>query len=196
MDCLPFDILIKIAKYFNLRDSYSFSKSFVRAHDAVYYVYSHRKVLDFESVLTVDDKVIGISDEEILQLLHAHTRAVYITNFALPPSFSMFPDLETYMRTYLCPAFEGAHARGQLCQIQFSRLWGARGSSSEDTALLYYSVENQFDDHGILTVCGEFVGGPPKQTWSTVDLDAPWEDPYQYFIPPEDDLAEEAMEAQ
>ena len=127
MDCLPFDIPIKIAKYFNLRDSYSFSKSFVRAHDAVYFVYSHRQVLDFLSVLTVD-KVIGISDEEILQLLHAHTRVVCITNLALPPSFSMFPDLEAYMRTYLCPAFEGAHARGQLCQIQFSKLCGARGT--------------------------------------------------------------------
>ena len=141
------------------------------------------------------DKVIGISDEVILQLLHVHTRVVDITNFALPPSFAMFPDLEAYMRTYLCPAFEGAHARGQLCQIQFSRLLGARGSSSEDTALRYYSVENQFDDHGILTVCGEFVWGPPKQTWSTLDLDAPWEDWYQCFIPLVDALAEEAMES-
>ena len=74
------------------------------------------------------------------------------------------------------------------------QLWGARGSISEDTSQRYYSMENQFDDHGILTICGEFIGGPPKQTWSTVDLDAPWEDPYQSFIPPE--AMEETMEAQ
>ena len=185
IESLPFDALVELAKFLNLRDSYAFSKCFTRAHDAVYYVFSHREVLDFESVLTVEE-VIGISDEDILQLLHAHTRALYITNFALPPSFSMFAELEAYMSTYLSPHYEGAHPRGQLGQIQCPRLWGARGSSSEDAAERYRSVENKFDDYGVLTVSGGFaVGGPPKQGWSTVNLDAPWENPYEYLIPPQ-----------
>ena len=194
IDCLPFDVLVEIAKCLNLQDSYSFSKCFIAAYDAVYYVFSHREVLDFESVWTIEE-VVGFSDEEILQLLHAHTRACYITNFALPPSFSMFAELEAYMSTYLSPHYEGAHPTGQVGQIQCPRHWGARGSSSEDTAQRYFSLDDKFDDHGILTIRGGFFWGPPKQMWSTVDLDTPWEDPYAYLHPPED-APEETMAAQ
>ena len=180
IDCLPFDIVVEIAIYLNLRDSFAFSKCFNQAHDAVYYIYSHRTVLNFESVLTADG-VIGISDREILQLLHAHTRTVYLTNFALSPSFCKFPELHAYMTDYLCSAFQGTHPRGHLCMIQCPRLWGARDSTSEEVAERFHCMEDNFDDHGILTISGEFVGGPPKQMWSTTDLDAPWEDPYKWL---------------
>ena len=100
---LPFDVLMEIAKYLNLQDSFSFSKCCTAAFDVVCYIYSH---LDFGSTLTPEG-VIALSDGDILELLHAHTRACHITNFALPSSFSKFAELEAYMRTYLCTAFNG-----------------------------------------------------------------------------------------
>ena len=72
-DCLPFDVLVEIAKCLNLQGSYSFSKCFTAAYDVVYYVFSHREVLDFESVWTIE-RVRN------LQLLHAHTRACCISS--------------------------------------------------------------------------------------------------------------------
>ena len=192
---LPFDVLMEIAKYLNLRDSFSFSKCCTAAFDAVCYIYSHNTVLDFGSTLTPEG-VIVLSDGDILELLHAHTRACHITNFALPPSFSKFAELEAYMRTYLCTTFNSTHPRGQVCRIQFPRDWGTRGSSTEQTALHYYDFDRQFDDYGILSISGGYFG-PPKQMWSTVDLDRPWKDPdpHEGCIPPEYEL-EERMDTQ
>ena len=101
------------------------------------------------------------------------------------------------MRTYLCTAFNGTHPRGQVCRIQFPRVWGTRGSSTKQTALHYYDFDRQFDDYGILSIGGGYIFGPPKQMWSTVDLDRPWKDPdpYEGYIPTEYEL-EERMDAQ
>ena len=102
IQCLPFDVLMEIAKYLNLRDSFSFSKCCTAAFDAVCYIYSHNTVLDFGSTLTPEG-VIALSDGDILKLLHAHTRVCHITNFALLPSFSKFAELEVYMKTCVRP---------------------------------------------------------------------------------------------
>ena len=41
------------------------------------------------------------ADKDILSVMHAHTRAIEIRNFALPPAFKGFDDLKFYFEAYL-----------------------------------------------------------------------------------------------
>ena len=54
IDYLPFDIQIEIARYLPLIDALAYADAdadvCTTAHDAVYYVFSHRKELNFTSL--------------------------------------------------------------------------------------------------------------------------------------------------
>ena len=73
--------------------------------DAVYglwfmvYVFSHRKQLDFGSVLGADKGIIW-PDSLLLKVLHAHTRAEIITDFCVSRQFDSFAELEWYLENY------------------------------------------------------------------------------------------------
>ena len=49
-------------------------------HDVVYYVFAHRKELNFESVLD-ESRTIALYPEVVTKVLYAHTRDVSNVNF-------------------------------------------------------------------------------------------------------------------
>ena len=57
IDYLPFDLQVEIARYLPLKDALAYADAdadadvCTLAHDAVYYVFSHRKELNFTSLL-------------------------------------------------------------------------------------------------------------------------------------------------
>ena len=54
---LPFDMHILIVKYLSLKDCIAYMQACYVTHDAVQYVFSHRRELNFKSVL--DDYTIA-----------------------------------------------------------------------------------------------------------------------------------------
>ena len=191
MDKLPLDIHIRIARYLPLRDALSYLQVCTITFDAVYYVFSHRRELDFSSVLHPNNYTIALSDDTLLNVLHAHTRATVISNFSLSATFNMYPALERYFLLYWreCTNMFGAevgHPLGQLERISYLNYRGlAYNASNENKARLnqlwhklepydeYLScIESQF--------CSTMVDGVPwyrnyslYDNWSTVDLDNP-----------------------
>ena len=92
--------------------------------DAVYYVFSHRKQLDFGSVLGADKGII-LPDSLLLKILHAHTRAEVITNFCVSRRFDSFAELEWYLEKYWHLMDTGditvGHESGQILNIACPR---------------------------------------------------------------------------
>ena len=88
-----------IAKLLNLRQCLIYSQVSTVTFDAVYYVFSHRKQLDFGSVLGADKGII-LPDTLLLKVLHAHTRAEVITDFCVSRQFDSFAELEWYLENY------------------------------------------------------------------------------------------------
>ena len=89
LQTLPLDIHIMITKLLNLRECLIYSQVSTVTFDAVYYVFSHRKQLDFGSVFGADTRII-LPDSLLLIVLHAHTRAEVITNFCVSRQFDSF----------------------------------------------------------------------------------------------------------
>ena len=97
VDYLPFDIQIEIARYLPLKDALAYADVCTLAHDAVYYVFSHRKELNFTSLLD-DSGCIALPDTMILYILHAHVRAeTVVLHFHV-----LFPCLQNLNFTLLC----------------------------------------------------------------------------------------------
>jgi hypothetical protein len=69
------------------------------AHDVVYYVFAHRKELEFESVLD-ESGTIALCPEMLMKVLYAHTRAESIMSFSLNPSFVMLKEFCRYFNMY------------------------------------------------------------------------------------------------
>ena len=171
---LPFDILVHIVEYHNLKDSFSFSLVCIEFFDAVYYVYAHRTVLDFSPYLECyqDTSFIPLPDNVILQILHSHTRVQLIACFHLSPVFVSYDALQLYFNNYLDFGYRG-HVTGQLCLIYIS--WKFRYSLlSCDTFRLIYQT--------IYRVCRRSLCLSPVITdlslpytrgtgWSSVNLD-------------------------
>ena len=63
LDYLPFEVHIEIARYLPLRDALAYTGVCTPAHDAVYYVFSHRKKLNFTSLLD-DGGCIALPDRD------------------------------------------------------------------------------------------------------------------------------------
>ena len=73
---IPFEIHVLIVRELLLKDCIAYMQVCTVAHDVVYYVFAHRKELDFESVL--DESGTIALCPEMLMVLYAHTRAVSI----------------------------------------------------------------------------------------------------------------------
>ena len=115
LQSLPFDVILQVAMYLPLKYTLCLASTCCVAHDAVYYCFAHWKVLDFASCLN-NLGTIDLSDEEILAVLHAHTRAVCIRHLALQHTFKRFNELKTYFSMYLGLGFDG-HPTGQLSSV-------------------------------------------------------------------------------
>ena len=88
-----------IAKLLNLRQCLIYSQVSTVTFDMVYYVFSHRKQLDFGLVLGADKGII-LPDSLLLKVFHAHTRAEVITDFCVSRQFDSFAKLEWYLEKY------------------------------------------------------------------------------------------------
>lgn len=97
LDYVPLEVHIEIARYLPLKDALAYAGVCPLAHDAVYYVFSHRQELNFASLLN-ENYCITLPDAMILNILHAHIRADTILSFAL--TFTMFAELESYFFMY------------------------------------------------------------------------------------------------
>ena len=86
---IPFDVSVEIARHLPLKDALAYDDVCTLA---MYYVFSHRKELNFTSLLDDSGSIATI----ILYLLHAHVRADTIVSFALPCTFTMFAELNFY----------------------------------------------------------------------------------------------------
>ena len=83
---IPFEMHVLIVRELSLKDCIAYMQVCTVAHDVVYYVFAHRKELDFESILD-ESGTIALCPEMLMKVLYAHTRAVSIMNFLLNPSF-------------------------------------------------------------------------------------------------------------
>ena len=83
-----------IAKLLNLRECLIYSQLSRVTFDAVYYVFSHRKQLDFGSALGPEK-----TSYQIVYSLNLcmRTRAEIITDFCVSVHFDNFAELEGYM---------------------------------------------------------------------------------------------------
>lgn len=88
---IPFDVHVSIVRALSLKDCVSYMHVCTVSHDVVYYVFAHRKELDFESVLD-ESRTIALSPEVLMKVFYAHTRAVSIMNFCLNPRFTMLKE--------------------------------------------------------------------------------------------------------
>ena len=96
---LPLNIHIEIARYLNLHDCLVYSQLSPLCYDVVQYIFAHRDILDFKSVLN-NDWQIALSDTELITVLHAHTRATMLTNFCVAPHFTSYSALCNYLSLY------------------------------------------------------------------------------------------------
>ena len=132
---LPFDVTTNIVQYLPLKDALHFSAISTTAFDAVYYTFAHRTILNFASCL--DERgCIQLTDKDILSVMHAHTRAIEICNFALPPTFKSFDDLKFYFEAYL-----RGKGNGKLDSIHTPHEWVTNPLTRE----VYYGFMNTLD---------------------------------------------------
>ena len=190
---LPLDIHIVIAKLLNLKESIAYSQVCTVTFDAVYYVFAHRKQLDFMSCWSPNNK-IALSDDMILKVMHAHTRAEVITGFNVPITFTSFAALNNYMACYWGNVEdeglpERGHETGQLLRITYPQTahtyWGgATRQQGHELLSMWLSYGDSYGVFGVHQDTIEFPEIPPlnnaSSNWSTVDLDAPYSRDYVY----------------
>ena len=160
---LPLDIHINIVQYLDLNDCLCYAQLSTQTHDAVYYVFAHRTELNFSSVLSsYNPPKMSLSPEMFLNVLHAHTRAMQITNFCIPQNFSQFHELSEYLKLYwklsfvpcfdesllcseasfVCGTYVG-HPTGQLQSIAYL---GNHGASSQQESQMLCDLFYDYDD--------------------------------------------------
>ena len=164
---LPFDIILNIVQYLPLKDALHLSNISTTAFDAVYYSFSHKAIVNFRTSLNATG-TIDMTDNEILTVLHAHTRAKELQHFALPPTFTSFDQLNDYIWAYLILP------PGQLVHIQAPHRHNHRPSFN---ALL--GILDHHDEYGVYL---DELAIFPESGQSYIDLDAPWKQwsPYGY----------------
>ena len=69
---IPFEVHVLIVRELSLKDCIAYMQVCTVAHDVVYYVFAHRKELDFESVLD-ESGTIALCPEMLMKVLYAHT---------------------------------------------------------------------------------------------------------------------------
>ena len=157
--------------------------------DAVYYVFSHRKQLDFGLVLGADKGII-LPDSLLLKVLHAHTRAEVITDFCVSRWFDSFAELEWYLEKYWHSMDTGdimvGHENGQLWNIACPSASHYGATTRKQGYKLQSIWEHYGDDYGVFGFEIDdtnptsmfrpsflsLINAPSN--WSTVDLDQPY----------------------
>ena len=144
-----FEMHVLIVRELSLKDCIAYMQVCTVAHDVVYYVFAHRKELDFESVLD-ESGTIALCPEMLMKVLYAHTRAVSIMNFRLNPSFRILDEFKRYFIWYWSykvvkpkqfePDFEEVigHPSGHLDRIRYLGYCG--GGSTRDQCLELHSL--------------------------------------------------------
>ena len=180
LQTLPFLVQVDIVRHLPLADALAYSQTCVGAHDAVYYVFSHREQLDFSSVLDAND-VIALDDHTVLKVLHAHVRATRITEFCLRAEFTLFDDLVNYFHTYW-NVFTNVHGEtvghpsGHLYEVWLAQPRGiefhAPLASKHRLLELWHSLDMYTEYISSVMHCRQITPPPPQyHNWSTVDLD-------------------------
>jgi hypothetical protein len=187
LQTLPLDIHIMITKLLNLRECLIYSQLSRVTFDAVYYVFSHRKQLDFGSVLGADKSIV-LPDSLLLKVLHAHTRAEVITGFCVSRQFDSFTDLEGYMEKYWHIMESGdnmvGHEAGRLENMTYPRDSHYGATTRKQGDRLKYLWDDYSDEYGVfgITSVGCGIDFPPlnnaPSNWSTFDLDQPYSRDY------------------
>lgn len=182
---LPVELHIMIAKLLNLKESLIYSQLCRVTFDAVYYVFSHRKQLDFSSVWGPNN-TIALSDSMILKVMHAHTRVEVITGFSVSESFSSYADLKNFMEHYWVLSEgeefgERGHETGQLMHITFPQGTHSGGVTREQGCALDAIWSSYSDSYGVFGIQQDYSLDPDfpplnnaPSNWSSVDLDAPY----------------------
>lgn len=165
----PLHVQVAAIMSMSLYQAYHLSQMCPQAFDAVYYTFAHQTDLDFSSFL--DGKgVIALPDNEIMTILHAHTRARSIHYFCLPPTFTSFDALKQYFSLYL-PFWLNGHDTGFLSMIHCPRAW----QCDLATHPIYIHLRNMLciheDDHH--SIINDEVYYTTNE-WSCEDLDAPF----------------------
>ena len=185
LQALPIDIHIMITKLLNLKECLIYSQVSRVTFDAAYYVFAHRKQLDFGSVLGPDETII-LPDSVLLKVMHAHPRAEIITNFCVSRNFDSFAELEGYMEKYWHIMERGdfcmiGHEMGQLTNITYPRGSHYGAVSRKQGCRLNSTWEEYSDDYGVFGVSSDTSNDPEypplnnaPSNWSSVDLDTPY----------------------
>ena len=190
LSSLPFNVHVLIVRNLNLKDALSYSQILPLSHDAVYYVFSHRKELDFSSTLS-DGGIISLADHTLLQTLHAHTRATQIRYFSVSANFRALHHLKFYLDLYwtytFLPIYDDnlqssllsgefiGHPAGQLKRIGYLHTFNNKVVQSNPSVL---QLLLKYEDH-IFGVSIEIEPLSPsmlsdESNWSTVDIDRPY----------------------
>ena len=188
---IPFEVHVSIVRKLSLKDCIAYMQVCTVAHDVVYYVFAHRKELDFESVLD-ESGTIALCPEVLMRVMYAHTRAVSIMNFRLNASFSMLDEFKRYFNLYWSykvvqpkqfePHYEEAvgHPSGHLDRIRY--LGGCGGGSTRDQCLELHSLWDR-NQYWYMVYGGMIIQHNDQTTsylsstepnWSSVDVDAPY----------------------
>ena len=150
---LPFDVHVYIVKLLNLNEALTYAKITPEANSAVQYVFAHRKQLDFGSVLGPNGQIL-LSDEDLIQVLHAHIRVETITDFSLQPSFTAFTALREYMESHWIP-MDNEYPRksyGYLCNLRYPTHTHFGAATPKQGRKLYYEIWQSFnDEYGVFT---------------------------------------------
>ena len=188
---IPFEMHVLIVRKLSLKDCLAYMKVCTVSHDVVYYVFAHRKELDFESVLD-ESGTIALSSDMLMKVLYAHTRAVSIMNFCFNPTFTMLDEFKRYFSLYWsykvvepnqfqpCVQEVVGHPSGHLDRIRYLGYCG--GGSTRDQCLELHSVwdRNQYwymVHDGMIIQHNDQTRSYLDNTepnWSSVNVDAPY----------------------
>ena len=177
---IPYDVHVYIVKMLPLKDALAYSELTPTTREAVKYVFSHRKQLDFGSVLGPNGQIM-LPDRKILQILYAHVRAEVITEFSVKPTFTAFTALKNYLQSRWIPMHDSdgwptGVGHGVLCNLRYTTNSYCGGATPQQGNKLL-AIWNEFDDvYGIFCVAyANFNHIPSIYTapanWSTVCLE-------------------------
>ena len=184
LEFMPLDVHFEIARYLPLKDALAYASVCTLAHDAVYYTFSHRKELNFTSLLD-DNECIALPDAMILNILHAHIRAETLISFALPHTFTMFQDLEAYFFMYWRVLInqrnqQVGHPLGNLQYVDYRYYYGLHNSAPDENLTRMSTLRDTLEPYDEYLSCfndgnnrghGEFSFSEPYNNWCNTDLD-------------------------
>ena len=187
------EIHVRICKLLSLKDCIAYMHVSAITHDAVLYVFAHRRVLDFETVLD-QQKTIALHPALLMDVLYAHSRTELIINFCLNASFTLFDEFTRYFNLYWAwrliqkdadsssSVVAVGHPSGHLRYLGL--LGHFSGGSTMEQALFLVHLWNSNQDWLRRDIYLMYDYQPYSVTlnytyphfvnWSTIDIDAPY----------------------